>query len=81
MPKSGPFIANPVKGSLTFFLATLGKEKILFVVSYMVGSSSSFPSQEVTSVLGLQNTSRKWPFCNWSLRLIFSYKRHLQLKS
>jgi hypothetical protein len=27
------------------------------------------------------DTNRKWPFCNWSLRLIFSYKRHLQLKS
>jgi len=26
-------------------------------------------------------TSRKWPFYNWSMRLSFSCKRHLQLKS
>jgi len=34
---------------------------------------------------GLKNalvfTSRKWPFYNWSMRLSFSCKRHLQLKS
>jgi hypothetical protein len=23
------------------------------------------------------STSRKWPFCNWSLRLIFSCKQYL----
>jgi hypothetical protein len=26
-------------------------------------------------------TSRKWPFYNWSMRLNFSCKQHLQLKS
>ncbi len=33
MPNNGPFITDPVEGSMTFFLATLGKEKIFFVVS------------------------------------------------
>ncbi len=38
MPKSGPFIADLVESSLTFFLATLSENKILFVVSCMIGS-------------------------------------------
>jgi hypothetical protein len=32
-------------------------------------------------LLKIAPTSKKWPFCNWFLRLIFSCKGHLQLKS
>jgi hypothetical protein len=40
-------------------------------------------STHVNALKVLENiiAIRKWPFCNWSLQLIFDCKQHLQLKS
>ncbi len=53
MPKSGPFIANLVKGNLTIFLATLGEEKIFFMVSCMVGSLGFFSFPKSNKCVGV----------------------------
>jgi len=39
------------------------------------------PMMSKCDIQGPTSTNRKWPFCNWSMWLIFCCKRHLWLKS
>jgi hypothetical protein len=56
-------------------------KKVEKVASFLYGHYFFIIVQHCLKIPRKSNTNRKWPFCNWSLRLIFSNKQHLQLKS
>ncbi len=51
--------------------------KTSIIIVYIVIPCSSLNSKAFTWNFLSTSTSRKWPFCNWSLRLIFSCKQYL----
>jgi len=57
------------------------KKKVKKVASFLYGHYFSIIIQRCLKILEKSNINRKWSFCNWSLRLLYNYKRHLQLKS